>query len=670
MRTLPEREAEREQVQSRRSPWRTFRLLSIGGALVLLLLLVVALLLPQGTILALRDKAAAAAAPERAPQYLAMAIKDTLQATATLTTALPLEEGPEITLDQLPASADCTGCIHVWIIDRYERKGVGENWRLAVTYPDGQRSVFRVPPGGDFTLPVGAPPPGLCGGTYQIELEVPEGWEPITPASVPVTLTGTEKECAQVRFKVGLLPILKVTKRDAVPGPNGAPVGIPDWEMTVTDGIGIVLVGRTNGVGEVYFPLPHLGNWIVTEEAKFGWERVPPGTLAMPIFIAPPIPPTPTPWIWPVVFVNRQIREGCIEVIKKDSAGTPLNGWHIDVTRVDGTYPPQPGVTGTPFPPGHVVIGNLPMGDYIVTETVQPWWRPDPSIGAALPVTLKTPGACATVTFVNEPLGCIDGYKIDYLDRPLADWEIRATNAQTGDAFVIRTDTMGYFQFPDLPFGPYTVKEVVKDRWSAVTADTQQVNVVQQGPKCVTVRFKNIRDSACLEVFKGDVNDPNLASPFGYSGVAGIKITLQPAFGGAPIDVVTDGTGRAFFDNLTPGTYRVWETLTGPWVNWTPDTYGPFELVASEPCRPLGWTTPVVFLNYQETMGPPIKDPPPHKSTTPPAGSGCRAWYTVRAGNTLYSIARRYGSTVNRLMRANRICNANLIYVGQRLCIP
>ena len=49
---------------------------------------------------------------------------------------------------------------------------------------------------------------------------------------------------------------------------------------------------------------------------------------------------------------------------------------------------------------------------------------------------------------------------------------------------------------------------------------------------------------------------------------------------------------------------------------------------------------------------------------------GCRAWYTVRAGNTLYSIARWYGSSVSGLMKANQIRNANLIYIGQKLCIP
>jgi hypothetical protein len=668
MRTLPEQEAEEKQEQGRRSPWRAFRLLSFAGAMVLLFLLVVALLLPEGAILALRDKAA----PEGStvsPMFLAMAIEDTQPATVTITATLPVEESPTVTLDQLPAADECSGCIHIWLIDRYERKGIGENWRVAVTYPDGQLYAFLVPAGGDFTIPTGTPPPGLCGGTYQVDLEVPDGWEPITPASVPVTLTGTEQgKCAEVRFEVGLLPTLRVVKLDQA-GPGGKPAGIPDWKMTVTDDKGVALVGTTNGLGEVDFPLPHLGEWLVTEEVKIGWQPVDPSVPSQAINVVPPATPTGTPWIVTATFLNKQIRDGCIEIIKKDSAGELLDGWTMTVRRVDGTFADTVRLTGADGL-GRALICRLPMGEYTVIETVQPWYRADKKIGASQPATLTTPGATVSVTFVNEPLGCIDGYKVDYLNRGLVGWEINVTNELTGDRFATVTNAQGYFYFPDLPFGPYTIEEVLKDRWSPVTAPGQQVNVLQRGPECIPVRFENIRDSACLETYKGDASDPNEASPSGYSGVAGIKITLRPAYGGTPIELVTDGTGRAFFDQLTPGMYVVEEALTDPWVAVSATMFGPFELGASEPCWPLNSTGPVVFMNRQETMTPPEKSPPPPKSTATPTGSTCRYWYTVRPGDTLYSIARRYGSTVSKLTRANHICNPNLIYVGQKLCIP
>jgi LysM repeat protein len=43
--------------------------------------------------------------------------------------------------------------------------------------------------------------------------------------------------------------------------------------------------------------------------------------------------------------------------------------------------------------------------------------------------------------------------------------------------------------------------------------------------------------------------------------------------------------------------------------------------------------------------------------------------YIVQRGDTLYSIARRYGTTVNALVQANGLQNSNRIYVGQRLIV-
>lgn len=44
--------------------------------------------------------------------------------------------------------------------------------------------------------------------------------------------------------------------------------------------------------------------------------------------------------------------------------------------------------------------------------------------------------------------------------------------------------------------------------------------------------------------------------------------------------------------------------------------------------------------------------------------------HIVRYGETLTSIAFRYGTTVEAIMRANNLPNPNFIYVGQRLVIP
>lgn len=53
--------------------------------------------------------------------------------------------------------------------------------------------------------------------------------------------------------------------------------------------------------------------------------------------------------------------------------------------------------------------------------------------------------------------------------------------------------------------------------------------------------------------------------------------------------------------------------------------------------------------------------------TSAPATGGA---YVVRRGDSLGTIAARYGTSVAALARANRIANPSVIYVGQRLVIP
>ncbi|AUD14380.1 MULTISPECIES: LysM peptidoglycan-binding domain-containing protein [unclassified Planococcus (in: firmicutes)] len=57
----------------------------------------------------------------------------------------------------------------------------------------------------------------------------------------------------------------------------------------------------------------------------------------------------------------------------------------------------------------------------------------------------------------------------------------------------------------------------------------------------------------------------------------------------------------------------------------------------------------------------PVKQAPPPVMTVK---------YTVKAGDTLYSIARKYNTTVTAIAKANNITNVNSIRVGQALIIP
>ena len=57
------------------------------------------------------------------------------------------------------------------------------------------------------------------------------------------------------------------------------------------------------------------------------------------------------------------------------------------------------------------------------------------------------------------------------------------------------------------------------------------------------------------------------------------------------------------------------------------------------------------------------------KSTSSKTTSSSVTTYTVKRGDTLSHIAKRFGTTVNELARLNNIKNPNLIYIGQKIKI-
>lgn len=44
--------------------------------------------------------------------------------------------------------------------------------------------------------------------------------------------------------------------------------------------------------------------------------------------------------------------------------------------------------------------------------------------------------------------------------------------------------------------------------------------------------------------------------------------------------------------------------------------------------------------------------------------------YTVRKGNTLFGIANFFGTTVEKILSVNNIADPNMIYVGQTITVP
>lgn len=73
-----------------------------------------------------------------------------------------------------------------------------------------------------------------------------------------------------------------------------------------------------------------------------------------------------------------------------------------------------------------------------------------------------------------------------------------------------------------------------------------------------------------------------------------------------------------------------------------------------------GWTT-----NAEKSTYDPTEYLKNYKEPSSESGST----YTVKSGDTLSAIAKRYGTTVDKLVADNNIKNANLITIGQKLNI-
>ena len=74
------------------------------------------------------------------------------------------------------------------------------------------------------------------------------------------------------------------------------------------------------------------------------------------------------------------------------------------------------------------------------------------------------------------------------------------------------------------------------------------------------------------------------------------------------------------------------------------------------------------FIYAGQRLVLPIPGSSPSAPVAAPVPSG--SVYVVNAGDTLATIAGRFGTTVNALMKSNGIYNPNYIYVGQRLNVP
>ena len=84
----------------------------------------------------------------------------------------------------------------------------------------------------------------------------------------------------------------------------------------------------------------------------------------------------------------------------------------------------------------------------------------------------------------------------------------------------------------------------------------------------------------------------------------------------------------------------------------------------STPVDDTGTTTSTTYGATTTTYGTATTTEPPTATTTEPSADGPES-VTVEKGDSLSKIAKRYGTTVDALVRINELCDANQIFVGQ-----
>jgi hypothetical protein len=493
----------------------------------------------------------------------------------------------------------------------------------------------------------------LIPGTYGVSEELKYPWKALSPTAqtVKVHAAQDDKDCTAVTFKNELQPTTCI---------NGTKIddqhrGLPDWNIFAqpTAG-GPLFMTQTGADGSFHFPNLTLGQWTVWEEVPAGWTPVTPAKFTVTLTTAGDKDCV-------VVRFKNRPPDLCAEGLKVNEKGVGLPDWVISASSLAD---PATVMTTTTDAQGHYRFVGLTLGTWVFSETHQTGWTAITSDTVKVDVTAGR--SCTQVPIFRNraPQSCIEGIKRDdpngkVPSAGLPGWSILLQPTGGGAIQKRITDGTGAFRFDGLPVGDYDVWEQPQVGWEPVSPTKVTVTVAASDePLCSRVEFINRQTprDICIDGFKldshGNVGLPGFTMTAEYLGPSKLVTTTV-------MTATTDGIGYYRFSSLTPGSYKV---SVGEMPGWSP-------VGASSRTVKVDWPPKYVCTraNFWDRQGtPPPVDPPSDNSSN----NSCRAWHSVKSGQTLAGVAAQYGTTIRALLQANYIPNVNVIRVGQRLCIP
>lgn len=349
--------------------------------------------------------------------------------------------------------------------------------------------------------------------------------------------------------------VKKVDSSNPTKGLAGATFSL---EMVGSDGPSFPKTGVTGQDGTYIFDRLEAGTYKVTEtEAPEGYQIDNPGPYAVTLPTNGQNTVTVTALDTPITLASGSIRK-----VDKDRPTMGLAGATIRITGIDNNFTYE-GQTVEGGALTDVPWDTMPVGSYVAEEIGAPegYILPSPHEKKEFYWDKKNE---VKLVFENDSKVKVQLLKKDESNNPLPGCLFTVIkNGQT--LFSAVTDAAGTITVPNVTEGTYWFVE--KDAPEGYVVNSEPVTAYVsaadiQGNKTVTVEATNHRKPG-LEIVKIDsvTKEP----------VANCTFDIRSIDGTYHETLTTDGAGRIFLENMTPGSYEVKETAVPKGYNLNPE---------------------------------------------------------------------------------------------------